>query len=337
MIILYICCQQNQLITIKTFPFMIRLNITPTFLKFLLIVYSGLTFSCLFAQDLDKYSIKNINNPLVEDPGMADPHMLVINDTCYLYTGHDIGFGISDWVMPDWRIYISTDMQNWKHIGTISPADNRMGRGNTNCWAGDIVKRNGKYYWYYSNRKEGVGVMIADKPEGPFKEVTGDYLVDSFDPTVFVDDDNTAYIIYGEHNYKIARLKESMIELDEEPKEITINRTSYFPETDKNSLHKHNGIYYLSCSGYYATSTNLYGPYETRGTVANGFGLDTGYGHGDFFVWKGDWYHTWCRYKNRSKDRVRDCFIAPTYFGENGVMVDDTRHINEKYKTSGIN
>ena len=127
-----------------------------------------------------------------------------------------------------------------------------------------------------------------------------------------------------------------MYELDEEPKEIIIKRTTHFPNTDKNSLHKHNGIYYLSCSGYYATSKNIYGPYETKGVVATGYGLDTGYGHGDFFVWKGDWYHTWCRYQNRSVDRIRDIFIAPTYYDEEGTMYDDTKHIHMRYSSSGL-
>lgn len=290
-----------------------------------------------FAQDLDRYPIKTLKNPLIEEPGMSDPHMLVMNDTCYVFTGHDIGFGISDWVMPDWRIFISTDLQNWKQVGTISPENNLMGKGNTNCWAGDIATRNGKFYWYYSNRKNGIGVMVADKPEGPYKDALGDYLVNSFDPTIFIDDDNTPYIIYGEGEYKIARLKESMTEIDEEPKEIEINRTTYFPKTDKNSLHKHNGIYYLSCSGYYATSKNIYGPYETKGNVSNGYGLNVGFGHGDFFVWKEEWYHVWCRYRNRSIDRIRDCFIAPTYYNEDGSMSDDCKHIDEKYKTSGAN
>lgn len=305
--------------------------------KSILTVFLLFGLSSLFAQNLDKHPIKDITNPLIDEPGMSDPHMLVINDTCYLFTGHDIGFGVSDWIMPDWRIFMSTDLQNWKHVGTISPKDNIMGEGNTNCWAGDIVTRNGKYYWYYSNRKIGTGVMVADKPEGPYKDALGDYLVDSFDPTIFIDNDNTPYIIYGEGTYKIARLKESMIELDEEPKEITIKRTAHFPETDKNSLHKHNDIYYLSCSGYYATSNNIYGPYETQGNVGKGFGLETAYAHGDFFIWKGDWYHTWCRYQKRIRDRIRDCFIAPTYYEKNGVMYDDLRHIDEKYRTSGIN
>jgi arabinoxylan arabinofuranohydrolase len=287
-------------------------------------------------QDLHMHPMKEIKNPLIETPGMSDPHMLVIGDTCYLFTGHDVGIGVPDWIMPDWRIYSSKDLQSWKHVGTIRPEDNYMGKGHTSCWAGDIVARNGKYFWYFSNRKESTGVMVASNPEGPYTDALGKPLVDSFDPTIFVDDDNTPYIVYGEGTYKIARLKDSMIELDEEPRMITINRTTFFPETDKNSLHKHNGIYYLSCSGYYATSRNVYGPYETKGLVGKGYGLDTGYAHGDFFIWKGDWYHTWCRYQNRSKDRIRDCFIAPAYFTEEGLMFTDRRHIAGKYMTNGV-
>ena len=270
-----------------------------------------------------------ITNPLISEPGMSDPHMLVVDDVCYVFTGHDVGFGISDWVMPDWRIYKSVDMITWEHVGTISPEDNYMGAGNTSCWAGDIAERNGKYYWYFSNHHDNAGVMVADKPEGPYKDALGKPLVDSFDPTVFVDDDNTPYIIYGRTNYKIARLKESMIELDEEPKTIVINKTTYFPEMDKNSLHKYKDTYYLSCSGYYATSKNLYGPYETQGLVGKGWELDTPYGHGDFFIWKNNWYHVWCHYKDRKKDRIRDSFIAPVVYGENGEMKDDLSHLKE--------
>ncbi|MBN1998023.1 family 43 glycosylhydrolase [candidate division KSB1 bacterium] len=278
----------------------------------------------LFSKTQNKAAEKvRITNPLINEPGMSDPHALIVDDVCYLFTGHDIGFGVEDWVMPDWRIYRSDDLQVWIHVGTISPADNYMGKGNTSCWAGDIVHRNGKYYWYFSNRKKNSGVMIASKPEGPYVDALGGPLVDSFDPSIFVDDDGTPYIIYGQHDYKIARLKNSMIELDEEPQKISLNRKNEFPSTDKNSLHKYNGIYYLSCSGYYATSVELYGPYEYRGLVGKGWGLDTGYAHGDFFTWKGHWYHVWCKYRNRKRDRIRDCFIAPVIYDPDGSMHDD--------------
>lgn len=288
--------------------------------------------SILLADSSNRFNARKFKNPLIDDPGMSDPHCLVENDVCYLFTGHDVGFGISDWVMPDWRIYRSGDLQTWEHIGTISPEENYMGKGNTSCWAGDIAKRNGKYFWYFSNRKESTGVMVASKPEGPYVDALREPLVDSFDPSIFVDDDNTPFIVYGEHTYKIARLKDSMIELDEEPKEIVINRTEFFPDTDKNSLHKYNGTYFLSCSGYYATSENIYGPYETQGLVGEGYGLDTGYAHGDFFIWKNDWYHVWCKYRDRSHDRIRDCFIAPVNYDNDGLMHDDLSHIDKKYK-----
>ena len=266
---------------------------------------------------------RKLTNPLIDEPGMSDPHMMVIDDVCYLFTGHDVGFGKQTWVMPDWRIYRSDDLITWTHVGTISPADNYMGKDSTSCWAGDCVQRNGKYYWYFSNRKESSGVMVASKPEGPYVDALGGPLVDSFDPSIFVDDDGTPYIIYGEVDYKIARLKESMIELDEEPKRIELDRKGVFPRMDKNSLHKHNGIYYLSCSGYYATSKNLYGPYTYKGLVGKGWGLETGYAHGDFFIWKDNWYHVWCKYKNRKRELIRDCFIAPLIYDSDGSMRSD--------------
>lgn len=295
---------------------------------FLIVFFTVFAFTGIFAQIFDKNSIKN---PLIDEPGMSDPHVLNVNDTLYLFTGRDIGFGVKDWVMPDWRIYKSTDLNTWKHVGTISPEDNYMGKGNTNCWAGDIVERNGKYYWYFSNRKLSTGVMVASRPEGPYVDALKKPLVDSFDPTIFIDDDKTPYIIYGEHTYKIARLKNSMIELDEEPKIIELDRKDVFPKADKNSLHKYKGIYYLTVAGFYATSKNVYGPYEFKGLTGKGFGVDSGYGHGDFFVWKGEWFHVWCKYKNRDYDRIRDCFLAPTYYDKNGSMFDDLNYIDKKY------
>lgn len=260
---------------------------------------------------------------------MSDPHALVIGDVCYLYTGHDIGFGVADWVMPDWRIYRSEDLRNWQHVGTIRPEDNYMGAGSTSCWAGDIVQRGGKFYWYFSNGNRETGVMVADRPEGPFRDARGGPLVDSFDPSVFVESDGSAYLIYGMHDYKIVRLKDNMIELAEEPQPIVLDRKGVFPNMDKNSLHYHNGIYYLSCAGYYATSDQLYGPYCYRGLVGKGWQLDSYCAHGDFFVWKGNWYHVWCRYRDRRVDRIRDCLIAPVHYDADGRMHDDLSGIPE--------
>jgi arabinoxylan arabinofuranohydrolase len=261
--------------------------------------------------------------PLIDEPGMSDPHALVHGADCYLFTGHDVGVGVPGWVMPDWRIYRSTDLRRWTHVGTIDPADTYLGAGHTACWAGDIVERHGRFYWYFSNGSKEIGVAVAERPEGPYVDARGGPLVASFDPTVFEDRDGTAYLVYGIHDYWIAPLAENMVELAEAPRRIPLDRRGVFPSSDKNAVHERDGVYYLSCSGYYATSRHLHGPYVHRGLVGTGWGLDTPYAHGDFFRWRGDWYHVWCHYRDRRRDRIRDSYIAPVTFDAEGGMRDD--------------
>ncbi|TVQ24448.1 MAG: hypothetical protein EA383_10995 [Spirochaetaceae bacterium] len=277
-----------------------------------------------------------LSNPLISGPGMADPHVLVYDDTCWLFTGYDIGHGIPDWVMPEWRIYRSDDLRHWELSGSIDPAACFMGAGNTGCWGGDIVERNGRFYWYFSNRNRSIGVMVSDRPEGPYRDALDSPLADSFDPTVFIDSDDTPYLIWGMHDYKIARLKPSMTAFDEPPRTIELNRKGIFPGMDKNSLHLFNGRYYLSCSGYYAISDSVYGPYEYAGTVGTGWQLDSPYAHGDFFEFRGQWYHVWCRYRNRQIDRVRDCLIAPLRYNPDGTMEDDLSHLPDTPEAHGL-
>lgn len=261
--------------------------------------------------------------PLINEPGVSDPHALVTDGTCYLFTGHDIGFGVNDWIMPDWRIFRSRDLEHWDFAGAIDPADTYMGAGITHCWAGDIATRHGRYYWFFSHHDKETGVMVAEEPQGPYRDALGKALVDSFDPTIFVDDDGTAYIVYGAHRYMMAPLRESMIELAEPPRPIQIDRKGTFPSMDKNSLHKYNGIYYLSCSGYYAVSDKLYGPYEYMGLVGTGYDLDTPYAHGDFFAWRDGWYHVWCAYRDRARHRIRDTYLSRVVYGADGSMAHD--------------
>jgi arabinoxylan arabinofuranohydrolase len=289
--------------------------VTSTFL-FILII----GFNPLYAK---KKPVKNITNPLISELGMSDPHMLVVDDVCYVFTGLDVGFGVKEWVMPEWRIYRSEDLIKWQHVGTIKPEDNYMGKGNTECWACDIVKRNGKYYFYFSDRSRSFGVMVADKPEGPYVDALGKPLVNSFDPHIFIDDDRKPYVLWGSTKYGIARLKNSMIELDEEPRKIVNNRKDTFPAMDKVTLHKYKGTYYLGCSGYYSTSKNVYGPYEYKGLLGESYGLNTPFAHGDYFVWKGNWYFVWCKYRDRKVDKVRDCYIAPVIYNKDGSMRAD--------------
>jgi len=61
--------------------------------------------------------------PLIATPGMSDPHALVIDETCYLFTGPDVGFDVNDWVMPDWRIF------PFRGSSRMDPCGNHQARG----------------------------------------------------------------------------------------------------------------------------------------------------------------------------------------------------------------
>ena len=203
-------------------------------------------------------------NPVIGDIGISDPHIRVFNDTVFLYSGHDSDPNDRTWVMIDWRIFSTTDLINWKFRETISPRDNYMDDNSTDCWAGDAASRNGKYYFYFSDRKRGIGVMTADSPTGPFKDALGKPLIAPMhDPTILIDDDETPYIIYGDKEgggYHIARLNEDMISLAEKPKPIEINGEEWESAPnwmDKNYLFKHLDTYYLSWGSFYATSGNI--------------------------------------------------------------------------------
>ena len=88
------------------------------------------------------------------------------------------------------------------------------------------------------------------------------------------------------------------------------------PYDDKSTLHKYNGVYYLSAGSYYATSSGgPYGPFTFRGNAnphtgpsgaenaTRSFG-DTSQGHGRFFTWRGQWYHVWCEFVDQNNQGV---------------------------------
>ena len=115
----------------------------------------------------------------------------------YATTDHE------DWSQLDhWNAWSSEDLRTWTLHERIFSAD-QCGWCINNAWAPDIAYRNGTYYLYYYFRNDGehprgVGVAVADRPQGPFTNVSVDGpLVDGHDPGVFIDDDGQAYLYVG--------------------------------------------------------------------------------------------------------------------------------------------
>jgi beta-xylosidase len=224
-------------------------------------------------------------NPLTSKIFTADPAALVDKGRVYLYVGHDEApAGGKDYVMNEWRVYSSCDMQHWTEHPAPIPYTTFKWAGR-DAWAGDIAKRDGKYYFYAtvdhkSIPGKAIGVAVSNSPTGPFVDARGTALVsndmthetpiawDDIDPAVFVDDDGQAWLYWGNTVMKYAKLKANMIELDG-----PIHTVGLDAFTEASYLHKHDGRYYLSYSQQfpertvYMTGPSATGPWSWGGVI----------------------------------------------------------------------
>lgn len=164
-------------------------------------------------------------NPVVQTWCTSDPAPMVHNGTMYMYTGHD-EWGADFFWMQEWRVYSTEDMVNWRDHGSPLALET-FAWGDDRAWAAQTIERNGKFYWYvclHSKLSGGmaIGVAVANSPVGPFKDALGKPLFDNgqwdnIDPTVFIDDDDQAYLYWGNPNIHYAKLNKDMISFAEEP------------------------------------------------------------------------------------------------------------------------
>lgn len=187
--------------------------------------------------------------------------------------------------------FSSIDLVHWtKHERVLDVKDVKWAA--YSLWAPSIIKSNNKYYLLFSandiqsdNEYGGIGVAVADKPEGPFKDLLGKPLVSKFynhaqpiDQFVFRDDDGKLYIYYGGWKHcNVARIKNDFTEIltfddGEQFKEIT-------PEgyVEGPFVFKRKGNYYFMWSegGWtgpdysvaYAISESPTGPFKRIGKI----------------------------------------------------------------------
>ncbi|QEH38384.1 Xylosidase/arabinosidase [Aquisphaera giovannonii] len=148
----------------------------------------------------------------------ADPEGVVFGDTYWIYPTYSARY--DEQVFFD--AFSSKDLVTWeKHPRVLSKADVKWAR--RAMWAPSVVEKGGRYYFFFGandiqNNEEvgGIGVAVADKPSGPFKDHLGRPLVDRFhngaqpiDQFAFKDADGTYYLIYGGWRHcNIARLND---------------------------------------------------------------------------------------------------------------------------------
>ena len=174
--------------------------------KNLLLLFCSVMCSSMYAQ-----------HPIITTKYTADPAPMVYQDTVYLYTTHDED-NADGFLMKDWLLYTSTDMVNWTDHGAVASLKSFSWVNKDNgAWAIQVVERNGKFYMYCPIHCNGIGVLVADSPYGPFKDPIGKPLVwqkenwYDIDPTVFIDDDGQAYMYWGNPDPYMVRLNKDMI------------------------------------------------------------------------------------------------------------------------------
>lgn len=177
-----------------------------------------------------KTSYKKVgnHNPLMGHKFGADPFGMVDGDRLYVYMTDDhiynsqTGQPVPDSDYGDCKnvtIISSDDLVNWTDHGS-QPVAGAWGAAGpakwaTNMWAPCAAHKtiNGKekYFLYFADASNGIGVLTADSPYGPWKQPSGmDQLISRntsncgydvvtwlFDPAVLIDDDGKAYLYFG--------------------------------------------------------------------------------------------------------------------------------------------
>lgn len=179
----------------------------------------------------------NAQNPAVQTRCTPDPAPYVYNDTLWVFTGHDEDTA-TYFRMRDWQLYSTTDMVNFTYRGTpLSTETFSWATHGDNAWASQAVCRGGKWYWYVaaedgSIRRHGIGVAVADRPEGPYSDPIGKPLVPGdwgrIDPTVFVDDDGSAWLFWGNNGLWYAELADDMVSFKGDIVQVDVDDTTAF-------------------------------------------------------------------------------------------------------------
>jgi hypothetical protein len=279
-------------------------------------------------------------NPVVRDQFSADPTARIFNGKVYLFPSHDIpapaSFPRKDWFcMADYHVFSSSNLTDWTDHGVIVSQEkvDWVNPTSFSMWAPDCIERNGKYYFYFpanikTGRGFGIGVAIADNPEGPYvpeKEPIAN--VRGIDPCVFIDKDGQAYIYYSLNRIFAAKLKENMVELASEPVVLGDLPTEGLVEGP--FFFERNGLYYLTYPHVenkierleYAIGDNPLGPFKVTGVIMDETPMGTWTNHHSLVQYNSQWYLFYHQSAYSPKfDKNRSVCIDSLFFNEDGTI-----------------
>jgi beta-xylosidase len=274
----------------------------------------------------------------------ADPEGKVYGKEYWIYPTYSAPY--KDQVFMD--AFSSKDLTKWeKHSDIIDTAAVKWAK--KAMWAPSVIKRNGKYFLLFGandiqsdEEYGGIGVAVADKPEGPYKDYLGRPLIDKFhngaqpiDQFVFEDADGRLYLIYGGWRHcNIVKLKDDLTGI--EPMD---NRTIFREITPEGYVEGpfmfiRDGKYYFMWSegGWtgpdysvaYAIGNSPFGPFKRVGKILQQDpAIATGAGHHSVIQVPGTekFYIVYHRRPLDQKDRnARETCIDKLEFDKNGMI-----------------
>lgn len=262
------------------------------------------------------------------------------------------------WIYPTWSApynkqvffdaFSSTDLIHWKkHPRILDTAAIKWAK--RAMWAPSVIEHNARYYFFFGandiqSDKEygGIGVAVADDPDGPFRDHLGKPLMPAFyngaqpiDQFAFKDRDGKYYLIYGGWGHcNIAQLKNDF--------------TGFIPFADGNTFKEitpqgyvegpfmffRNGKYYFMWSegGWtgpdysvaYAIGDSPFGPFKRIGKILQqDASIATGAGHHSVINIPGsdDWYIIYHRRPlTETNGNSRVTCMDHLYFDEQGLI-----------------
>jgi hypothetical protein len=285
-------------------------------------------------------------NPIIRDQFTADPSARVFNGKVYVFPSHDIkapeGKNLrKDWFcMEDYHVFSSENLSFWTDHGMIVSQYDApwIDSASYSMWAPDCVERNGKYYFYFpantrvvnanGRRGFGIGVAVADKPEGPYQpEKLSIEGIRGIDPNVLIDKDGKAYIYWSMGNIYVARLKDNMLELDSKPMIIP-----NLPEKGLKEgpwVFERDGKYYLTFPHVenkierleYAMGDNPMGPFTMTGVIMDESPTGCWTNHHSILEYNKQWYLFYHHNDLSPKfDKNRSVRVDSLFFNTDGTI-----------------
>lgn len=235
---------------------------------------------------------KHDHNPLITQCYGADPYALVYEGRVYIYMTGDLPYCNEIGEVQEnrysnidtIRIISSADLVNWTDHGSVHAAGKDGAcRWAHNSWAPaaawKMIDGKPKFFLYFADSGNGIAVLSADSPTGPFTDPIGEALISRrtpscdrvtwlFDPAVLLDEDEQGYIYFGggipsldkadnPGTARVAKLSEDMIHLEAEPQ--VIENVPY--------LFEDSGINRIGDTYYYSYCSNFNVPEEHADTI----------------------------------------------------------------------